>query len=239
LEVLKAIKDIVPELIAIMMTGYAVEDDLKSAIEMGAYGFLHKPFTKEELLSLLNTITGRDMCDSIMRVPVKEKKIYSIIKKSSIKKDLKEPPREYIEKRANRFLPIVPTKRKFQLKYVRMILISIFIPMIFVASGFYVIFHLVMSTAQLGRYAESKMADIFILMNIHLAAVTIVSALLAAWFALYVSQKIIGPIYRIENCLRDMLDGENYAIKIRKNDELQDLVKLLNKYILKDKKEEV
>ncbi|MBN2246645.1 MAG: response regulator [Candidatus Aminicenantes bacterium] len=49
LEVLEKVKDIDPEIIPIVITGYATVDSAVEAMKTGAYDFLPKPFTPEEL----------------------------------------------------------------------------------------------------------------------------------------------------------------------------------------------
>ena len=43
----------------VMMTGYAVEDLVKEAINEGAYACLKKPFEIDDLLNVVEKITGR------------------------------------------------------------------------------------------------------------------------------------------------------------------------------------
>lgn len=44
-----------PETIAVMFSGNASADNMTKALEIGAYGFISKPFRKEELLEYLHT----------------------------------------------------------------------------------------------------------------------------------------------------------------------------------------
>ena len=39
------------------MTGFTVDDFLKEAFELGAYGVIYKPFDVEEVLSIISKIT--------------------------------------------------------------------------------------------------------------------------------------------------------------------------------------
>jgi CheY-like chemotaxis protein len=55
-EVLRALKQLRPNISVVMMTGYAVEQLLNEAIREGAKGYLRKPFTIEELMSSINGI---------------------------------------------------------------------------------------------------------------------------------------------------------------------------------------
>ncbi len=64
LEILRALKQIRPNVPVIMMTGYAVEQLLNDAMREGAKGYLRKPFTIEELMnSIEGTLaTGHSSC---------------------------------------------------------------------------------------------------------------------------------------------------------------------------------
>jgi two-component system response regulator HydG len=56
LEVLRALRQLRPNISVVMMTGYAVEQLLNDAITEGAKGYLRKPFTIEELMNSINGI---------------------------------------------------------------------------------------------------------------------------------------------------------------------------------------
>jgi len=51
-------KEINPDAAVIMMTGYALEDDLKKAIQEGAYAIVYKPFDMNKILVLLDECLG-------------------------------------------------------------------------------------------------------------------------------------------------------------------------------------
>ncbi len=55
-EVLKAIKKINPQIVAIMMTAYSVENLIKEALELGASTCIYKPFDIEQVLDLIKKI---------------------------------------------------------------------------------------------------------------------------------------------------------------------------------------
>ena len=55
-ETFKRIQDISPTVLVIMMTGYAMDQLLKEAYELGAYGIVYKPFDVEEFLSILDAV---------------------------------------------------------------------------------------------------------------------------------------------------------------------------------------
>ncbi|MFH1416319.1 MAG: response regulator [Elusimicrobiota bacterium] len=243
---IKKIKSGVP---AVMMTGYSVEEDIRKCIDIGALDFLYKPFTKSEIYAVLRKIarkdkpgkfTQADITSILIKGARKEKiegfikeDIHAVVKNIEKKEGLKAPPAGYAEKRRKRFLPLVPEQGKFQLKYVKIIISAILLPMLFVGAGFYAIFHLVLNTAQLGRYAEGRLGDVFMWLNLMLGFVMVISCVVGGLLGVHLSHRIAGPLYRIEKSLRKIIAGEVFEMRIRRNDELQGLVKLLNELIKK------
>jgi len=59
IDTLKALKEIKPDIIAIMMTGLAVEDKWQEAMKLGALDYLYKPFELSELQTVLDKLTER------------------------------------------------------------------------------------------------------------------------------------------------------------------------------------
>ncbi len=57
-ETYKAIKKIQPTAKTVMMTGFFVQDAVNEAISAGAYDILYKPFTMDDLLTVIKKITG-------------------------------------------------------------------------------------------------------------------------------------------------------------------------------------
>jgi DNA-binding NtrC family response regulator len=56
IEILKLLKRINPNMIVVMMSGYATEAKAKSALELGALDYLNKPFDIEHVKNMLSRI---------------------------------------------------------------------------------------------------------------------------------------------------------------------------------------
>ncbi|MFC2048797.1 hypothetical protein ACFLR5_01090 [Elusimicrobiota bacterium] len=144
------------------------------------------------------------------------------------------------QNRRRSLLKIVPGKtRKLQLKFFVLIVSAIISTVILVALGFYFSAYLVLSTAELGTYAEARIADMSQWIWILFVCVIIIASLISGILSLRLSHRIAGPLYRIEKLLnRIITTGEPEEIKLRPNDELHDFVEPLNIIInkLADKK---
>lgn len=55
-EAFMEIKEILPDCVVVMMTGFAVEDLVKKALTEGAYTVLHKPIAIERVLEILEQV---------------------------------------------------------------------------------------------------------------------------------------------------------------------------------------
>ncbi len=56
IETFQEIQKIDPKLLVVIMTGYSVDEMLKDAYKMGAYGVIYKPFDVEEVLAVIEKI---------------------------------------------------------------------------------------------------------------------------------------------------------------------------------------
>ncbi len=55
-ETVKAIKNINPNVHVVMMTGFAVEDKIKEAMQAGAMDYLYKPFDIMEIMTVIGKV---------------------------------------------------------------------------------------------------------------------------------------------------------------------------------------
>jgi methyl-accepting chemotaxis protein len=123
-------------------------------------------------------------------------------------------------------------KTKLQLKYLKLIVATIVIIMIITTLTVYATFHLTLSTAQLGRYAEARLSEIFSWLNWLLVGECIVFALIAGFMSLKLTHRIAGPLFRVEKMVRDIAEkGVAEPIRIRQDDDLQELVDQINNMI--------
>jgi len=56
IEALLEIKKRHPETVVVMMTAYASDDNVRNAMNLGAYGFIRKPFDVDELRTYVDKV---------------------------------------------------------------------------------------------------------------------------------------------------------------------------------------
>ena len=92
IEFLKRVQKEQPHIIVIVMTAYASVETAVEAMRFGAYNYIKKPFSSEELIQMLDKLKmlhGRDKQRSQLKVPVKGRSPYHhIIGKSQAIQDL-------------------------------------------------------------------------------------------------------------------------------------------------------
>lgn len=60
LEVLSTVRDLQPDLPFVLVSGHATEEDVSKAEELGASGFLSKPFSGPQLTELIGNLASRE-----------------------------------------------------------------------------------------------------------------------------------------------------------------------------------
>ena len=92
IEFLKRVQKEQPHIIVIVMTAYASVETAVEAMKFGAYNYIKKPFSSEELIQMLDKLKmlhGRDKRRSQLKVPMKGRSPYHhIIGKSQAVQDL-------------------------------------------------------------------------------------------------------------------------------------------------------
>ena len=146
---------------------------------------------------------------------------------------------EQANKRKNLFKLVPEDKnRKIQFEFLKLMVLTLVITVIIHSIGIRLIIHAVLSTAELGRYAETQLKAAYFWINWLSFALAILSFLIGSLIALHFSHRIAGPLYRIESILKTaILNGKPSDIRIRKDDHLQELVDILNEFIQKKYKE--
>ncbi|MDD5680809.1 MAG: HAMP domain-containing protein, partial [Candidatus Omnitrophica bacterium] len=120
--------------------------------------------------------------------------------------------------------------RGFQLRYAGIILLVAFVTA--VLSGL-TVFHTtcnILGTKLSQVYPQGLFVSIFNKVAFSLARNMAVLAILIFIFAIFISHRIAGPIYRIKSVIREMGEGKlDVPVYLRKNDELHDLAEEINK----------
>ena len=143
---------------------------------------------------------------------------------------------EKIQNKRRKVFTIVPadSKKRIQLKYVKLLMITQAVSILLIVIVSNIIVYFVLETAQMGRFAEIRLGMIYFRINILFIIMAVIAVLSGGVLSLHLSHRFVGPLYRIENILRNtIVNGKPPAIRIRENDELHDLVDLLNRLIEK------
>ena len=124
------------------------------------------------------------------------------------------------------------TKKRMQLKYFWIAIFAVATIMIIVILSIYITFLFGIEHMINEMYDISKIKPVLIQINYTLLIELIVFIFFAGWLSLRLSHRIAGPLYRIEKSLIEIMEGKNIdEIKIRKYDELHDLVDILNEFL--------
>ena len=122
--------------------------------------------------------------------------------------------------------------RKFQIRYVGLILIFMFSTVILTGYMVYVTTWVMFGEKLAAVYPQGLLLDIVRKVNTVLLLRLIFLTPLVILIALVLSNRIAGPIYRIQRFLRKVSRG-NYEgrLRLREKDELQDLAEALNSLV--------
>lgn len=126
-------------------------------------------------------------------------------------------------------------KKRLQLKYARILVISQMIGLLLVILSFSLIFTVCMynATSASGTCAFGKAKIVTIVL---FCLMTAFSIFLTWIFSIRISHRVLGPLFRIEKIMETVLEtGQIPTIHIRKDDELQRTVFLLNQVLEKYK----
>jgi len=122
--------------------------------------------------------------------------------------------------------------KKFQLKFAGLILGFMFLVALFSALTIYYNTWMVLGEKLANVYPQGRLKGILQHANYVLFFRILIVSPIVLFFAIYVSHRIAGPIYRIRRDLEQVAAG-NYSlrIKLRKTDELKDVADAMNKVI--------
>ncbi|MEW6557971.1 MAG: hypothetical protein AB1349_11585 [Elusimicrobiota bacterium] len=139
-------------------------------------------------------------------------------------------------KQEKRSFKTVIRKKRLQFKYFIFTIFSLLSMMGVVILTIYITFLSAIEKMNLDYFGVARIKDMLFSLNSFLIIETIVFVVIAGYFSLRYSHKIAGPLHRLEKIVRQEIDGEPFEIKIRKDDELHDLVEELNELIRKKTK---
>ena len=129
--------------------------------------------------------------------------------------------------------------RGFQIRYIFLILVFMFV--IAILSGYIVYFTAwVMFGEQLARvYPQGDLLAIVNKVNLALLVRLALISPLVILIGLVLSNRIAGPIYSIQNYLKEILWGKyDKRLKLREKDELKDVAEAINELVVKLKNDQ-
>ncbi|MDP3730678.1 MAG: methyl-accepting chemotaxis protein [Candidatus Omnitrophota bacterium] len=120
--------------------------------------------------------------------------------------------------------------KKFQLRYVGMILLLVSLTAVMCSYVIYYTMMLTMGDKLANVYPQGRLMSIVNMVNFRILFSMLLVAPLVIMIGIYASHKIAGPIYRIERFLASMVDGDiSEPLTLRKNDELISLADGINR----------
>ena len=101
-ETYKEIKKISPGSVVVMMTGFAVEELVKEALEEGAYAVLYKPIAVEQIIDIVQAVLKTTFVSVVDDVAVDRETLSAILEDSGYKVFAAEDGRQAISMAAER-----------------------------------------------------------------------------------------------------------------------------------------
>jgi DNA-binding response OmpR family regulator len=85
LEVIKRVKELNPETVVIVITGYASIDSVVKSMRLGAYDYLSKPFTEDQIKSIIdNALKEKEVAPARESLPTAESDEDRLIQKREV-----------------------------------------------------------------------------------------------------------------------------------------------------------
>lgn len=121
---------------------------------------------------------------------------------------------------------------KFQLRYVGLILMLVFLTGILCSYVVYYTMMLSMGDKLANIYPQGRLIAIVNMVNIRIFLSMLLIAPIVATIGMFASHKIAGPVYRIEKFLDSMAKGDySTMLMLRRNDELIGLANAINRVL--------
>ncbi|MCM8790383.1 MAG: methyl-accepting chemotaxis protein [Candidatus Omnitrophica bacterium] len=118
---------------------------------------------------------------------------------------------------------------KFQLKYVGLILLLMFITAIVCSYVVYYSSMILLAEKLANVYPQGRLIAIIKTVNFRVLLSIVLLMPFVAYIGIYLSHKIAGPIYRMERFLEDMAGGNlTSRLSLRKGDELGSIADKIN-----------
>lgn len=122
--------------------------------------------------------------------------------------------------------------RKFQLRYVGLILIIVFLTALMCSYVIYYTMMMTMGEKIANVYPQGRLMAIVNAVNFRILLTILLMLPLIIVIGVFASHKIAGPIFRIERFLNSMADGSyNEQLTLRRNDELVTLANGINRVV--------
>lgn len=127
-------------------------------------------------------------------------------------------------------------KKRLQMKYLFFVLLAMVVPTIVCCGAlYYFIWQTVASQIAVPEAIAENLIPALYEVNTVLAIAIPVVFIIIIFFAVVISHKIAGPVYRIERELKEISAERDYTrrIKLRTKDELQEITNAINELLEK------